>query len=90
MGLKGNKMSEPFNIYKASKMLDYIENELTEWALGLVTEHFGVETIEELSREQLDEVVTEYYDLHEWDGTLGMGFRNIIHTWENEHEEYVI
>ena len=57
-------MSEPFKIYKASKMLDYIENELTEWALGLVTEHFGVETIEELSREQLDEVVTEYYDLH--------------------------
>ena len=81
-------MSEPFKIYKANEMLDYIENELTEWALGLLTEHFDVETIEELTREQLDEVVAEYYDLHEWDGTLGMGFRNVINIWENDHGSY--
>lgn len=83
-------MSEPFKIYKASKMLDYIENQLTEWALDLVTQHFDVETIEELTREQLDEVVAEFYDLDEWNGTLGMGFRNVINIWENDHEEYVI
>jgi hypothetical protein len=50
-------MTKEFKIYKANKMLDYIENQLTEWALGLVTEHFGVETIEELTRDQLDEVI---------------------------------
>ena len=83
-------MSDVFKIYKASKMLDYIENQLTEWALDLVTQHFEVETVEELTREQIDEVVAEYYDLDEWDGTLGMGFRNIINTWENENDEYII
>jgi|TARA_R110000868_G_scaffold97730_1_gene268863 hypothetical protein len=83
-------MTKEFKIYKANKMLDYIENQLTEWSLGLVTEHFGVETIEELTRDQLNEVIAEYYDLDEWNGTLGMGFRNIIHIWENEHEEYIL
>jgi hypothetical protein len=83
-------MTKEFKIYKANKMLDYIENQLTDWALGLVTEHFGVETVEELTRDQLNEVIAEYYDLDDWNGTLGMGFRNIIHIWENEHEEYIL
>jgi hypothetical protein len=85
-------MSDVFKIHKASKMLDYIENQLTEWAHDLVTQHFEVETVEELTREQIDEVVAEYYDLDEWNAkyTLGMGFRNIINTWENENDEYII
>ena len=77
-------------IYKAHKMLDYIENEVTVWALALVTDHFEVETAEELSRDQIDEVVAEYYGISEYDRTLGLGFRNVIGVWENEHAEYVL
>ena len=80
-------MTEPFKIYKAHKMLDRIENEVTEWAYSLVTEHFGVETPAELTRDQLDEVVVEYYEISEYDGTLGMGVLNVIRMWEDENEE---
>jgi len=81
---------EKFKVYKAHKMLDWIENEVTEWAYGLVTEHFGVDSPEELTREQIDEVIEQWEELVEYDGMLGLGFRNVINTWENENEEYII
>jgi hypothetical protein len=83
-------MSEPFKIYKANKMQDWIENHVTEWAYGLISEHFGVDSPEELSREQLDEVITEWEEMVDYDGTLAMGLRNAISTWENEHDDYII
>jgi len=81
---------EKFKVYKAHKMLDWIENEVTEWAYGLVTYHFGVDSPEELTREQIDEVIEQWEELVEYDGMLGLGFRNVINTWENENEEYII
>lgn len=80
---------EKFKIWKAGKMLDWIENEVTNWASDLVTEHFGCE-IEELTREQIDEVIEQWEEITEFDDTLGLGFRNVINTWENEKEEYII
>ena len=50
---------EPFKVYKAHKLMDWIENEVTEWAYNQVTEHFGVDSPEELSREQIEEVIAE-------------------------------
>jgi len=81
---------EKFKVYKAHKMLDWIEDEVTEWAYGLVTEHFGVDSPEELTREQIDEVIEQWEELVEYDGMLGLGFRNVINIWENENEEYII
>lgn len=83
-------MTEKFEVFKAHKMSDWIENHVTDWAHDLVTEHFGVEGPEELSREQIDEVIEEYNRLYEFDPTVAMGFRNVISNWENEHEEYLI
>lgn len=80
---------EKFKVYKAHKMSDWIEREVTEWALGLVTEHFECD-VEELSRDQIDEVVEQWAELDEYDGVLALGFRNVINTWENETEEYII
>ena len=80
-------MKEPFKIYKAHKMLDWIENQVSDWAYELVTEHFEVETPEELTREQLDEVIAAYNDLSEYDGTLANGFYTVIRMWEELHEE---
>ena len=84
-------MSEDrFKIYRAHKMSEWIEHHVTEWAHELVTEHFGVVAVEELSRKQIDEVIEQWEEMCEYDGTLAIGFRNCINSWENEHEEYII
>ena len=83
-------MSEKFAVHRAHKMLDWIENEVTEWATGLIQEHFGVECPSELSQSQIEEVIAAWEDLVDYDGMLGLGFRNAINVWENEHEEYLI
>lgn len=81
---------EKFKIYRAHKMLDWIENHVTEWANDLIAEHFGVEEVEELSREQIDEVIDQWEEMCDYDGMLALGLRNCINCWENEHEEYLI
>ena len=83
---------EPFKVYKAHKMLDWIEGHVTEWAYELIQEHFGVDCPSELSREQLDEVISEWEELSEYAGGdwLALGMRNAINAWENENDEYII
>lgn len=78
---------EPFKVYKAHKLMDWIENEVTEWAYNQVTEHFGVEEPDELSREQIEEVIAEMNNFDDWCYT---GLRNVVSIWENEHDEYLI
>lgn len=82
-------MSDKFKIYKAHKMLDWIEGEVTEWAYGLITDHFDVDCPSELSREQIEEVISEWEEMIEYDGTLALGIRNAINVWENENDEYL-
>ena len=85
-------MSEFKMVHRPHKMLEWLEGECTDWADGIIKEYFGVEEIDTLSKEQIEEVVTEWelltedrsYDL------LSMGFRNVISSWENEHDEYLI
>ena len=48
-----------FRVHRAHKMMDWIENEVTEWAQGIVFEHYGVEEVTELSRDQVEEVAAE-------------------------------
>ena len=81
-----------FEVHKAHKMLDWLEGEMTDWAIGLVTEHFGVEEVDLLDREQLDEVIAEYDRLSEQAGCdwLAIGMRNAINIWENENDDYVL
>lgn len=86
-------MTEKFELYRIHKMQEWLESETTDWVLDKVTDFFGVEHVEELSREQLDEVIdywedgmTNYYD----DQYIGIALRNVIGIWENENEEYII
>jgi len=86
-------MSEgKFEIHRAHKMLDWLENEVTEWAYGLIQEHFGVDCPSELDREQIDEVIEQWNEMTEYAGGdwLALGLRNAIGTWENENDEYLI
>ena len=83
-------MTEKFEIHKAHKMQEWIEDQVTEWANDLIIEHFDVDTVDELSREHIDEVIEQWEVMLDYDGTLAMGVRNCINTWENENEEYII
>jgi hypothetical protein len=56
-----------FTVHKPHKMMDWLESEMTDWAIGLVTEHFDVEEVDLLAREQIDQVIVEYERLSEMD-----------------------
>ena len=81
-----------FEVHKPHKMLDWIESEMNDWAIGLVTEHFSVEEVDTMSREQIDEVIAEWENLLDKNGYdwLALGLRNVIGIWENENDEYLI
>lgn len=85
-------MSESFEINRPGKMLDYLEGQVTEWAFGLIEEHFGVDSPDELTRDQIDEVIAQWNELLESSGLdfLALGLRNAISQWENEHDDYII
>tara|TARA_Y100000389_G_scaffold201976_1_gene246042 strand:+ start:2601 stop:2855 length:255 start_codon:yes stop_codon:yes gene_type:complete len=78
-----------FEIHKPHKMMDWIENQVNDWAYERMQDHFGVESPEELSREQIDQVIKAHEDLIETYDVLAMGLRNVISTWENENDEYI-
>tara|TARA_R110001606_G_scaffold296412_1_gene444204 strand:- start:19556 stop:19825 length:270 start_codon:yes stop_codon:yes gene_type:complete len=83
---------DKFEVHKPHKTLDWLEGEMTDWAIGLVTEHFGVEEVDTMSREQIDEVIAEWGNLLDQNGYdwLALGLRNVISIWENENDEYLI
>ena len=78
---------EKFKVYKAHKLMDWIENEVTEWAFERVTEHFGVDEVETLTQEQIEEVIEEMETFDDWCYT---GLRNVVSMWENENDEYLV
>ena len=80
-------MTEKFEVFRAHKMAEWVEREVYDWAEGLVTEHFGVDSPEELSREQIEEVIEEMENFDDWCYT---GLRNVVSCWENENDEYII
>ena len=88
----GRIMSEgKFEVYRAHKMLDWLEGEATQWAENLVEEHFGCEEISELTKDQIEEVIAVAEDLDEHYGDmLSMGMYNIVRYWESENEEYIL
>jgi len=83
---------EKFKVHRPHKMLDWLENEVTDWAYGLVTEHFDVECPSDLDKSQIEEVIEQYEELSEYAGGdwLALGMRNVISNWENEHDEYLV
>jgi len=85
-------MSDFKMVHRPHKMLEWLEGECTDWAHGIIKEHFSIEDTDELSKEQIEEVIAEWEllsDDRSYD-FLSMGFRNIISSWENEHDDYLI
>lgn len=85
-------MAEAFNIDEWQG-LEWIEDQVTEWATDLVVDHFAVGSVDELSREELDEVVSQWQKLDKAPShfhPLALGLRNVIRAWESEHDEEVL
>ena len=84
---------DKFKIHKAHKMSEWIENQVTEWALELIQNHFGVDGPEELSRNQLDEIIVqweemlEYVDKYPEAGMLGL---LLLYPAQNDNYEHYI
>jgi len=81
-----------FEWHRTHKILEWVENHMTESVEEYVTEYYGLESIEELTEDQLAELYTfrdeELQEYH----PLQMGFSNIINhvenlMWEREQED---
>jgi len=90
--MEANMSEDKFEIHRPHKMLDWLEGEVTDWAFRLIEEHFGVDSPDELDREQIDEVVDQWNEMLDMAGGdwLAVGLRNAINQWENEHDDYII
>lgn len=81
-------MTEKFEVHRAHKMAEWVEREVYEWAEGLVTEHFGVEEITDLTHKQISEVLDQAELINEnYGDTLSYGLYEVVRYWENETDE---
>lgn len=75
-----------FEWYKTHKIMDWVEREMTECVEQYVCEFYGVEDTNNLTEEQIDELIAwrdeELQEYH----PLQMGFSNVISAWENQEE----
>jgi hypothetical protein len=81
-----------FHLGRVHKMMDWLESEATEWANDAVISYYQVEAIEDLTKDQIEEVIAFWYEggnYHD-DDYISMALRNVISNWENENEEYLI
>ena len=71
-------------IYKSE---EWFEQQATEWVFDYICEFYDVEDIEDLTEEQIEEIVQyRENDLNEY-SPMQMGFSNIITQWEDATHE---
>ena len=74
-----------FEWHRMHKWEENIESDVTDAVEQQVTEQYGVDSVVDLTKEQVDEVmawrdehVSEYCPMY-------IGFTNLYNTWENEN-----
>ena len=67
-------------IYKWEENHEY---NITEDVFEYVLEHYGAESIEELTPEQIDEIQAYRDELNEY-SIMQIGFSNLINQWESQ------
>ena len=76
-----------FEWSKIYKSEEWFEQQATEWVFDYVCEFYDVEDIEDLTEEQIEEIVQyRENDLNEY-SPMQMGFSNIITQWEDAQYE---
>ena len=78
---------EVFKVHRAHKIQDWLEQQCTEMIETRITEHFGVDSTDNLTEEQIKEVITEWENTD--DSYISMSLRNCINTWENENYTFL-
>lgn len=72
---------------KIYKFEGWVEDQATEWVFDYICEFYDVEDIEDLTEEQIDEIVQyRENDLSDY-SPMQMGFSNIINQWEDAQDE---
>ena len=72
----------PFQVNKQHKLQDQIENLCYEWAYEDVLEYFNVESIEDLTKEQVDEIYTYSESEECYEGMVRVTLRSMCEQWE--------
>ena len=72
-----------YEIHKVHKVEDNFCREICEWVYAHVTEFYGVDDIEELTQDQIDEVEAFRDTLGEW-SVLQVGYSDVIGMWESQ------
>ena len=62
------------------------ERNITEDVEEFICEHYGVESIEELTQDQIEELEVFRSELNEY-SVMQIGFSNIINNWEFAQDE---
>ena len=75
-----------FEWYKMYKVEENLEREVTDAVYHRVCEHYGVDEVEELTEEQIDEIRAFYNEMNEY-SPMCIGFSNLINHWESENWE---
>ena len=76
-----------FTWKKIYKSEEWFEQQATEWVFDYVCEFYDVEDIEDLTEEQIEEIVQyRENDLSDY-SPMQMGFSNIINQWEDAQDE---
>jgi len=74
----------PFEVIKQHKLQDQIESLCYEWAETDVLEYFKVESIDDLTQEQIDEIYTYSESEECYEGMVGVALRSMCEHWENK------
>lgn len=82
------KMSEErYTWHRIHKTEENLERQITEWVEEHIQEWFGVDDTNDLTEEQIDEVIKfRDEDLNEV-SPMQWGYSNIISAWENNQWE---
>ena len=62
------------------------ERNITEDVEEYICEYYGVESIEDLTKEQIDKIEVFRSELNEY-SIMQIGFSNVINNWENAQDE---
>ena len=75
-----------FQVNKMHKLQDQMESMAHEWVWEDIREQYGVEEIEDLNQEQIDEISTFAESEECYDDYVGMVLRSICDNWEGMQE----
>jgi hypothetical protein len=76
-----------FEWHRMHKWEENIEREVTEGVEEQIMEHYGVDDIVELTKEQIAEVIAFREEYVSEYSPMNWGFGNVINRWEEENYE---